>query len=141
MTKDELLLVLDMSEEEQVEFFYIKGYRQLVDTFPAGGLRIKYNENKEIISVKHSQSKLRLDERALADLAFRLRDEAKEIKEIKDDVILSLPWLRACYLIVNGKLDSSANVNGGEEAEYEILKRNPIDIIIAALIAKDKEND
>jgi len=71
MTEQELLSVLDMSEEEQVEFFYIKGYRQLVDTFAAGGLRIKYNENNEIISVKHSQSKLRFDRRALADLAFR----------------------------------------------------------------------
>ena len=72
MNEQELLAVLDMSEEEQVEFFYIKGYRQLVDTFPAGGLRIKYNDSNEIISVKHSQSKLRFDRKALADLAFRL---------------------------------------------------------------------
>jgi hypothetical protein len=74
---------------------------------------------------------------SLADLAFRLRDEAIEIKEIKDDVILSLPWLRACYLIVNGKLDSCANVSLGEEAEHTILKRKPIYWIIAALIAKE----
>ena len=74
--QEKILAVLDMSEEEQVEFFYIKGYRQLVDTFPAGGLKVKYDKENNIISVKHSQSKLRFDRRALADLAFSKRNEA-----------------------------------------------------------------
>ncbi len=128
MTNEELLKVFDMSEEEQVEFFYIKGYRQLVDTFPAGGLRIKYNKKKEIISVKHSQSKLRFDERALADLAFRLRDEA-----VKSNLA---DFHEAIYDIMM-KVEGHANWS---TAFWGECTAKPIHWIIASLIAKDKDN-
>jgi len=120
MNTEELLKVLDMSEEEQVEFFYIKGYRQLVDTFPAGGLKIKYNEKKEIISVKHSQSELRFDRRALADLAFRLRDEVKSKVEFHH-----------CIAKVCKHLDPYIINYAG----YGLCTCKPIHWIIAALIA------
>lgn len=133
----DLLKVLDMSEEEQVEFFYIKGYRQLVDTFPVGGLRIKCNDSNEIISVKHSQSKLRFDKRALADLAFRLRDE----------VIVeqgTMAWFNALFDLneyVGGSKKYTTPSMPFDEDRWLCYYGKPIHWIIAALIAKDKEND
>ena len=134
MTEDQLLKVLDMSEEEQVEFFYIKGYRQLVDTFPAGGLRIKYNKNNEIISVKHSQSKLRFDRLTLADLAFRLRDEVKDLTH-KDpewgDINSLYKAQKSIYEKITGEIAFVPQL-----AEWWVMEAKPIHWIISALIAK-----
>lgn len=133
---NDLLKVLDMSEDEQIRWVSVKFPAEHIHSLSvASAMKITHPE--QIMTRWNTPTNRRI----LADLAFRLRDEAKDIKEIKDGVILSLPWLRACYLVVNGKLDSYANVNGGEEAEYKILKREPIVWIIAALIAKGKDNE
>lgn len=139
MTEKELLSVLDMSEPEQVEFFYIKGYRQLVDTFPAGGLRIKYNDNKEIVSVKHSQSELRFDQRALADLAFRLRNELE---------MEQWPALAKAYECVRNKWCNDTwqqrhsiglNKKHISSSLFWLFHAKPIHFIVAALIAKESK--
>ena len=69
---------------------------------------------------------------SFADLAFRLRDEAKK----KDNYA----WLRACYTLIKGKLDSYARVMDGKEAEYEVLKKGPKFWIAAALQAKEQSD-
>ena len=132
----ELLAVLDLPEEEQVEFFYIKGYRHLVDTFPAGGLRIKYDEDNKIISVKHSQSKLRFDRRALADLAFRMRDE------ICKDSLTCDNYQKALRIIYRSFCKSQEGTSKQNMIPYTLWLESfivPMERIIAALLAKQKE--
>lgn len=79
------------------------------------------------------------DDERIAELAFRLRDEAKEIREPIELSTLPMAWFRACYIVINGKVDSYAQVKDAEEAEHKVLSKGPIFWIIAALIAKEAE--
>ena len=141
MNEQELLAVLDMSEDEQVEFFYIKGYRQLVDTFPAGGLRIKFDDNNEIISVKHSQSKLRFDRKALADLAFRFRNEMEtgqwpQLAEAYE--IVRQHWCKVSWALRKRQGYNKKHISS---SFFWLFHSKPIHWIIAALIAKGKKDE
>lgn len=76
---------------------------------------------------------------SLADLAFRLRDEA--MAKNSDN------WALACWYVQQWigfhKIETyeSPDLDGLLNADHEILSKSPIHWIIAALIAKDKEDD
>ncbi|HDZ27257.1 hypothetical protein LCGC14_1134250 [marine sediment metagenome] len=107
------LKVLDMSEEEQFQWLIEKGITD--------GALARSQVTHKIVT-----RWIRIE---LADLAFRLRDEANKEDEYK--------WWKACYTVIHGKVDVYANVGDGHEAEYEVLKRDPIVWIIVALKAKE----
>jgi hypothetical protein len=110
----DLLKVLDMSEDEQLFFLHnlwqnrqlpqYYGFHPIDDKFPMS------DWNRQL----------------LADLAFRLRDEAIE-KDLDWDDTLILVWEKL-----------------GRPMKYQAFCKyyaKPIHWIIAALIAKDKENE
>ena len=70
----------------------------------------------------------------IADLAFRLRDEA--VGENKER------WLKACFEVDNiaGNYNDGRiyTRNNGYTAEYNVLKRGPIHWVLAALKAKEQ---
>ena len=107
MNEQELLAVLDMSEDEQRKWLIEKAHR--------------------------------IPGRSLADLAFRLRDEA--MREYSDN------WALACWYVQQWigfhKIETyeSPDLDGLLNADHEILSKSPIHWIIAALIAKDKEDE
>lgn len=122
MTKDkkikDLLKVLDMPEDEQWEWVI------------AGEKVIKYFPDDDIF--------IGDPQKYLADLAFRLRDEA--ISEDSDS------WARACWYVqqwINLHEIKTWNIpsfDGLNNAEHEILTKDAIVWIVAASIMKELAN-
>lgn len=130
-TEKELLDVLDMSEDEQetwigqYAFAHKKESQALLDFETSDK---EYNNSYGDIGLPMS----------LADLAFRLRDEAGEVALMKGQ--------KQVYIAVHYKEEFWKNYS--ETTSYAETERwfgskeaRPIRWIIAALIAKDKEDE
>lgn len=77
---EKLLAVLDMTEEEQVRWFYLNGFEK-ENLGDCGGKSFTTTTNLagKIISIKSNDPRgLRFDRPRLADLAFRMRDEVEK---------------------------------------------------------------
>jgi len=121
MQTEELLKVLDLPEEELNEWFYKNQHRWRLRYLDVDGTRLC----------------------SLADLAFRLRDEAKKIHKIA--------WWLACYTVSLWLLTKSlvlhnwndVDIDSVEGYEAGILRQSPMVWIvtaqIAAIIAKELE--
>ena len=113
MAEQDLLAVLDMSEDEQrkwVHFTLYDYYRGYTDS--------------PLIQTEH----------ILADLAFRLRSEVIKITD----------WWDACQLVYEYVAKEEFDKDKGWKSETGIWFQDfakPIHWIIAALIAKGKENE
>ena len=108
---DELLAVLDMTEEKQWAWLL----NRCVEFWP----------DEEVF--------IGSQEKYLADLAFRLRDEvAKE----DSGVLFGRGLAKICFKIYGGN-----NYNLNEFLSWSTVKAKPIHWIIAALIAKELAKD
>ena len=122
MNEQELLAVLDMDEDFQWNFLIARQDIQ----------EMCQNQLDAWCESKYKR-------RVLADLAFQLRDEA--MREYSDN------WALACWYVQQWigfhKIETyeSPDLDGLLNADHEILSKSPIVWIIAALIAKDKEDE
>jgi len=119
MTEEELLSVLDMSKDEQIVWTKQYCEKEKIDNtriIPHPDL----GEDYEI-------------EGSLADLAFRLRDEV--VKDI--DIPLEI-WASALRKVFLTEFKSGSKIT---ILSLFINCAKPIHWIIAALIAKEKEDD
>lgn len=116
MTKDQLLAVLDMTEDEQLQW--------LIDNkITDGSLAVSQVTGK---IVPHW---IRIE---LADLAFRLRDDADKIKYGQAIVVVQNELVRLGKLSIYHQKEIATN-------EYKwIFESKPIHWVIASLIAKAK---
>lgn len=115
---NDLLKVLDISEEEQYNWLW-----QRSATF---GFDLKWIDFDVPSAYDHSVKKEIA--KCLADLAFRLRDEA-----------MSSRYLYSALLDVHQKAEGPQNRK--QDFGFWFLRAKPIHWIIAALIAKEKENE
>ena len=124
MTNQELLAVLDMSEDEQIDFLYEK---ELIDQ----------SEYNAIISSCTEEQKEYYINRILADLAFRKRDEVCSDPDGIDK------YKRVLHLIYRNWLDKQSEIAQSivTFSVWLIAFKEPIDMIIAALIAKGKNEN
>ena len=124
MTEKELLAVLDTSEEEQYDWLWKRH-----DTF---GFDLKWI-NFDVPSAKKDIAM------HLADLAFRLRDEviAKD-----DESEIDCNWCEASYEVYLYVIGEENEMEAKEGLDtWFTMRAKPIHWIIAALIAKEKENE
>lgn len=109
MNEKELLAVLDMSEDEQW-----------------------------VWCVKNGKAVGKVAGESLADLAFRLRDEVLNSKNLNDDY-----WDVGINAVANYVTKDQVwkVVSGVDVCNWSLYFAKPIHWIIAALIAKGKDND
>ena len=124
---NDLLKVLDMSEEEQLQWLIDKNITD-------GSLAISQVTNE---IVPHW---IRIE---LADLAFRLRDEVAKVKDLSDifnPTKLTIAYFDA-FMDICDYYKYPWSENKGDVYTWIMYCAKPIHWIIAALIAKDKKDD
>ncbi len=118
MDKTDLLKVLDMSEDEQITWFYRRPEPEL--------------HNIVLVSPK-----ARFKEYRLADLAFRLRDEVRDKTELAN--AKEVVWGEWCRITweqrkANGETKKHVRIH-----KFWLERSEPIHWIIAAIVAKGEQ--
>ena len=111
----ELLKVLDLPEDEQLDFLYNKA---VISKYKRGRSCVDFNYRRNL----------------LADLAFRMRDE---VNEENSDIWAQACWYVVCWSLFKIIKPAPKRLKALMNSEYYVLSRKSIAWIIAALIARE----